>query len=71
MTVEVKQNANAVGITSIVKTVTANNNTDFNSTTINSFAVGDKIVLSIKSSTVATIIPVNGTNTYLNIVGIS
>lgn len=71
MTVEVKQNANAVGITSIVKTVIANNNTDFYSTTINSFAVGDKIVLSVKSSTVATIIPVNGTNTYLNIVGIS
>lgn len=71
MTIEVKQNANAIGITSIVKTVIANNNTDFNSSTINSFAVGDKIVLSIKSSTAATIIPVNGTNTYLNIVGIS
>ena len=71
LTVEVKQNANAVGITSIVKTVIANNNTDFNSTTINSFAVGDKIVLSIKSSTAVTITPANGTNAYLNIVRIS
>ena len=71
LTVEVKQNANAIGSTSIVKTVTANNNTDFNSSTINSFAVGDEIGLSIKSSTTATITPANGTNAYLNIVRIS
>ena len=66
-----KQNVNAIGSTSIVKTVTANNNTDFNSSTINSFAVGDEIGLSIKSSTTATITPANGTNAYLNIVRIS
>ena len=71
LTVEVKQNANAIGSTSIVKTVTANNNTDFNSSTINSFAVGDEIGLSINSSTAATITPANGTNAYLNIVRIS
>ena len=71
LTVEVKQNANAIGSTSIVKTVTANNNTDFNSSTINSFAVGDEIGLSINSSTTATITPANGTNAYLNIVRIS
>ena len=71
LTVEVNQNANAISGTSIVKTVTANNNTDFNSSTINSFAVGDEIGLSIKSSTAATITPVNGTNAYLNIVRIS
>lgn len=71
LTVEVKQNANAIGSTSIVKTVTANNNTDFNSSTINSFAVGDEIGLSIKSSTAATITPANGTNAYLNIIRIS
>lgn len=71
LTVEVNQNANAIGGTSIVKTVTANNNTDFNSSTINSFAIGDEIGLSIKSSTVATITPANGTNAYLNIVRIS
>ena len=71
LTVEVKQNANAIDSTSIVKTVTANNNTDFNSSTINSFAVGDEIGLSIKSSTAATITPANGTNAYLNIVRIS
>lgn len=71
LTVEVNQNANAIGSTSIVKTVTANNNTDFNSSTINSFAVGDEIGLSIKSSTAATITPANGTNAYLNIVRIS
>lgn len=71
LTVEVKQNANAIGSTSIVKAVTANNNTDFNSSTINSFAVGDEIGLSIKSSTAATITPANGTNAYLNIVRIS
>ena len=65
------QNTNAIGSTSIVKTVTANNNTDFNSSTINSFAVGDEIGLSIKSSTAATITPANGTNAYLNIVRIS
>lgn len=71
LTVEVNQNANAIGGTSIVKTVTANNNTDFNSSTINSFAVGDEIGLSINSSTTATITPANGTNAYLNIVRIS
>ena len=71
LTVEVKQNANAIDSTSIVKTVTANNNADFNSSTINSFAVGDEIGLSIKSSTAATITPANGTNAYLNIVRIS
>ena len=71
LTVEVNQNANAIGGTSIVKTVTANNNTDFNSSTINSFAVGDEIGLSIKSSTAATITPANGTNAYSNIVRIS
>ena len=71
LTVEVNQNANAIGGTSIVKTVTANNNTDFNSSTINSFAVGDEIGLSIMSSTTATITPANGTNAYLNIVRIS
>ena len=71
LTVEVNQNANAISGTSIVKTVTANNNTDFNSSTINSFAVGDEIGLSIKSSTAATITPANGTNAYLNIVRIS
>ena len=71
MTVEVNQNANAISGTSIVKTVTANNNTDFNSSTINSFAVGDEIGLSIESSTAATITPANGTNAYLNIVRIS
>ena len=71
LTVEVNQNANAIGGTSIVKTVTANNNTDFNSSTINSFAVGDEIGLSIESSTAATITPANGTNAYLNIVRIS
>ena len=71
LTVEVNQNANAISGTSIVKTVTANNNTDFNSSTINSFAVGDEIGLSINSSTAATITPANGTNAYLNIVIIS
>ena len=71
LTVEVNKNANAISGTSIVKTVTANNNTDFNSSTINSFAVGDEIGLSIKSSTAATITPANGTNAYLNIVRIS
>ena len=71
LTVEVNQNANAIGGTSIVKTVTANDNTDFNSSTINSFAVGDEIGLSIMSSTTATITPANGTNAYLNIVRIS
>ena len=71
LTVEVNQNANAISGTSIVKTVTANNNTDFNSSTINSFSVGDEIGLSIMSSTTATITPANGTNAYLNIVRIS
>ena len=71
LTVEVNQNANAISGTSIVKTVTANNITDFNSSTINSFAVGDEIGLSIESSTAATITPANGTNAYLNIVRIS
>ena len=71
VTVEVKQNNTPIGSTSIVKTVTANTNTDFVGSTINTFNAGDEIGLEIKSGVATTITPANGTNAYLNIVRIS
>lgn len=71
ITVEVKQNANPIGSTSIVRTINASTNTDFSGSTINSFSAGDEIGLDIKSGEAVNITPSNGTNAYLNIVRIS
>lgn len=71
ITISVKQNNTPIGSSSIVKTVTANTNTDFIGSTINSFNAGDEIGLEIKSSVASTVTPASGTNAYLNITRIS
>lgn len=68
ITVEVTQNSNAIGNTSIIKSVTANTETDFIGTSIVTLSAGDEIGLSIESTTDATITPADGTNAYLNII---
>ena len=67
ITVEVKQNNASIGSTTIVKSLTPNNNTDFSGSSINALAAGDKINLIIKSSAAATITKSAGTNAFLNI----
>ena len=67
VTVEVKQNDTPIGSTSIIKDTTANNDIDFIGSSINTFAQGDKISLSIESTTAVTVSPTSGTNAYLNI----
>lgn len=71
VTVNVKQNATPIGSTTINKSLTANVDTDFVGSTINSFTAGDKIGLSIESTAAATISPASDTSAYLNIIRIS
>ena len=71
VTLNVKQNANPIGSTTITKNLTANIDTDFVGSTINSFNANDQIGLTIKSTNVATISPSSDTSAYLNIVKIS
>lgn len=68
VTVEINQNTTPIGSTTIVKDTTTNNDSDFVGSSINSFAAGDNISLSIESTTAVTISPASGTNAYLNIV---
>lgn len=70
LSVEVKQNANPIGSTTISKDVTQDENVDFIGSTINTFNNGDEIGLQIKSTVIANISPASGTNAYLNIVKI-
>lgn len=67
ITVEVNQNATPIGSTTIVKDTTANVDTDFVGSSINSFAVGDNISLSIEATEAVTVSPASGTAAYLNI----
>lgn len=67
ITVEVNQNTTPIGSTTIVKDTTANVETDFVGSSINSFAAGDNISLSIDSTSTVTVSPASGTNAYLNI----
>lgn len=71
VTVNVKQNSTPIGSTTINKSLTANVDTDFIGSTINSFTEGDKIGLSIESTAAATISPASDTSAYLNIIRIS
>ena len=70
LSVEVKQNANPIGSTTISKSVTQDEDVDFIGSTINTFNNGDEIGLQIKSTVIANISPASGTNAYLNIVKI-
>lgn len=67
VTVEISQNQTPIGSTTIIKDVEANKDTDFIGSSINSFANGDNISLSIESTSAITISPTSGTNAYLNI----
>lgn len=67
ITVEISQNTTPIGSTTIVKDTTANVDSDFIGSSINSFAVGDNISLSIESTSTVTVSPATGTNAYLNI----
>lgn len=67
ITVEIKQNNTPIGSTTIIKDVTANTETDFIGSSINSFAAGDNISLSIESTSDVVISPNTGTSAYLNI----
>ncbi len=68
ITVEISQNTTPIGSTTIIKDVTANQDVDFIGSSINSFAAGDNISLSIESTSTVTISPADGTNAFLNIV---
>lgn len=68
VTVEISQNTTPIGSTTIVKDTTTNNDSDFVGSSINSFAAGDNISLSIESTEAVTISPSAGTNAYLNII---
>lgn len=67
VTVEISQNQTPIGSTTIIKDVEANKDTDFVGSSINSFANGDNISMSIESTSAVTISPTSGTNAYLNI----
>lgn len=70
VTLNVKQNTNPIGSTTITKNLTANVDTDFVGSTINSFNANDQIGLSIKSTKAVTLSPASDTSAYLNIVKI-
>ncbi len=67
ITVEINQNQTSIGSTTIIKDTTANVDTDFIGSSINSFATGDKITLTIESTSTVTVTPTTGTSAYLNI----
>ena len=67
VTVEIKQNTTPIDSSTIIKDTTANEEVDFIGSSINSFAIGDEIGLSIESTSQITVSPSSGTNAYLNI----
>lgn len=67
VTVEIKQNTTPIDNSTIIKDTTANEEVDFIGSSINSFAIGDKIGLSIESTSQITVSPSSGTSAYLNI----
>lgn len=67
VTVEIKQNTTPIDSSNIIKDTTANEEGDFIGSSINSFAIGDKIGLSIESTSQITVSPSSGTSAYLNI----
>ena len=67
VTVEINQNTTPIGSSTIIKDTTANEEVDFIGSSINSFAIGDKIGLSIESTSQITVSPSSGTSAYLNI----
>lgn len=71
LTLNVKQNATPIGSTTISKDVTANVDTEFVGSTINSFNASDEIGLSIESTEAATISPGSDTSAYINIIKLS
>ena len=71
VTVRLNQNTTPISNTSITKSLTANVDTEFSGSTINSFNANDQIGLSIEATDAATISPGSDTSAYINIVGIA
>ncbi len=67
ITLNVKQNDNPVDSTTISKSVTQNQNTDFVGSTILSLTANDQIGLALQATDAATLTPESGTSAYLNI----
>lgn len=67
VTVAVRENATPIASSQIMKTLVANNDTDFIGSTINNFKEGDNISLDIKAVASTSVSPAAGTNAYLNI----
>ncbi len=71
ITLNVNQNTTPISNTSITKSLTANVDTEFSGSTINSFNANDQIGLSIEATDAATISPASDTSAYLNIIRIA
>ena len=71
VTVRLNQNTTPISNTSITKSLTANVDTEFSGSTINSFNANDQIGLSIEATDAATISPGPDTSAYINIVRIA
>ena len=71
VTVRLNQNTTPISNTSITKSLTANVDTEFSGSTINSFNANDQIGLSIEATDAATISPGSDTSAYINIVKIA
>lgn len=71
VTVRLNQNTTPISNTSITKSLTANVDTEFSGSTINSFNANDQIGLSIEATDAATISPGSDTSAYINIVRIA
>ena len=71
VTVRLNQNTTPISNTSITKSLTANVDTEFSGSTINSFNANDQIGLSIEATDAATISPGPDTSAYINIVKIA
>ena len=71
VTVRLNQNTTPISNTSITKSLTANVDTEFSGSTINSFNANDQIGLSIEATDAATISPGSDTSAYVNIVKIA
>lgn len=71
LTLEVLQNTNPIGRTSITKEIEANADDILSGSAIVSLTEGDEIGLGLASNTTATVAPASGTNAYLDIVKIA
>ena len=71
VTISVNQNTTPISNTTIGKSLTANQDTDFVGSTIANLNANDKIGLSIEATNTATISPSSDTSAYINIIKIA